>query len=161
MCGILAILKAGGAYLPIDPEYPKDRISYMISDSKTEFLLSHRNLAKEIKCKNIINIDLDSSLYRENKTNLKNISKPSDLSYIIYTSGSTGKPKGVMLTQKNYSNFLASMANKIKYLKQGYKYSIISITTVSFDIFAFETIISLTRGLHLYLTDYFEQKYKK
>ncbi len=145
--------------MPIDPEYPKDRISYMISDSKTEFLLSHRNLAKEIKCKNIINIDLDSSLYRENKTNLKNISKPSDLYYIIYTSGSTGKPKGVMLTQKNYSNFLASMANKIKYLKQGYKYSIISITTVSFDIFAFETIISLTRGLHLYLTDYFEQKY--
>lgn len=157
--GILATLKAGGAYLPIDPEYPQDRISYMLQDSKTEFLLSHKGLAKDIKCKKIINIDLNNNLYFENKNNLKNISKPDDLAYIIYTSGSTGKPKGVMLMQKNYSNFLASMIDKIKYLKQGHKYSIISITTVSFDIFGFETLISLTCGLHLYLTDYFEQKY--
>lgn len=157
--GILAILKAGGAYLPIDPEYPQDRISYMLQDSKTEFLLSHKGLAKDIKCKKIINIDLNNNLYFENKNNLKNISKPDDLAYIIYTSGSTGKPKGVMLMQKNYSNFLASMLDRIKYLKQGHKYSIISITTSSFDIFGFETLISLTCGLHLYLTDYFEQKY--
>lgn len=157
--GILAILKAGGAYLPIDPEYPKDRISYMLQDSQAEILLSHKGLAKDIKCKKIINIDLNNNLYFENKNNLKNISKPNDLAYIIYTSGSTGKPKGVMLMQKNYSNFLASMIDKIKYLKQGHKYSIISITTVSFDIFGFETIISLICGLHLYLTDYFEQKY--
>lgn len=157
--GILAILKAGGAYLPIDPEYPEDRISYMLKDSKTEILLSQRSLSKKVSCKKIINIDLNNSLYYHHKENLKNISKPEDLAYIIYTSGSTGKPKGVMLMQKNYSNFLASMLNNINYLKHGDKHSIISITTVSFDIFGFETLISLACGLHLYLTDYFEQKY--
>ena len=159
LIGILAILKAGGAYLPIDPEYPEDRISYMLEDSKTEILLSNKSINKNIKCKKILNIDLNNSLYNEHKQNLKSISKPSDLAYIIYTSGSTGKPKGVMLTQQNYSNFYIAMLNRIKYLKQGSKYSIISITTVSFDIFGFETLISLTCGLHVYLTDYFEQKY--
>lgn len=157
--GILAILKAGGAYLPIDPEYPEDRISYMIQDSKAEILLTNKFIDKKVKCSKIIDIDLNNILYDNNKENLKNISKPSDLSYIIYTSGSTGKPKGVMLTQQNYSNFYTAMLNRIKYLKNGVKYSIVSITTVSFDIFGFETLISLTRGLHVYLTDYFEQKY--
>ena len=157
---ILAVLKAGGAYLPIDPDYPKDRIEYMLEDSKTQILLSTKNLSGKLSFEiETIFVDLsDSEIYNYNKSNLENISKPNDLSYIIYTSGSTGKPKGVMLTQKNLSNFYASMVNYVKYLPKGPLYSIVSITTVSFDIFGFETLISLTNGLRLFMTNTFEQK---
>ncbi len=155
---ILAVLKSGGAYIPIDPEYPAERINYMLEDSKTAVVITSKNINNNINCNKIIYADLDSSIYAENKQNISNISKPSDLSYIIYTSGSTGKPKGVMLTQKGLSNFYHAMLDKIEYLPDGEQYSIVSITTVSFDIFGFETITSLTRGLNVYITNYFEQK---
>lgn len=158
LISILAVLKAGGAYIPIDPDYPQDRIEYMLTDSKATLLLTQKTLESKVNCQNTILVDLDNQLYSTNKTNLKNISKPDDLSYLIYTSGSTGKPKGVMLTQKNLSNFYASMLQTIAYLKDGQAHSIVSITTLSFDIFGFETLISLCSGLHLYITDYYEQK---
>ncbi len=156
---ILAVLKSGGAYIPIDPEYPSERISYMLENSKTKFLISSASL--KVKCvfiENTILVDLDSEIYDSHKENLANISRPDDLSYLIYTSGSTGLPKGVMLTQKNLSNFCIAMYEKIEYLKDMHNHSIVSMTTVSFDIFIFETIVSLTRGLTLFLTNYFEQK---
>lgn len=158
MVSILAVLKAGGAYIPIDPDYPQDRIEHMLTDSKATLLLTQKALEQKVNCNNKILVDLDSKLYLTNQTNLKNISKPDDLSYLIYTSGSTGKPKGVMLTQKNLSNFYASMLQTIAYLKDKQPHSIVSITTLSFDIFGFETLISLCSGLHLYITDYYEQK---
>ena len=156
---ILAVLKSGGAYIPIDPEYPLERVSYMLENSKSKFLLSTKSLNEKHNFEQeIIEIDLDSELYNNPKENLKHITKPDDLSYLIYTSGSTGTPKGVMLTQKNLCNFCKSMYNKIEYLKADKQYSIVSVTTVSFDIFVFETIVSLTRGLKLFMTNYFEQK---
>lgn len=155
---ILAVLKAGGAYIPIDPEYPIDRVNYMLEDSKARVLLTTRNINIETTNAKIIYADLGSPIYNANKSNLENISKPTDLSYIIYTSGSTGKPKGVMLTQKNFTNFYNAMLEKIEYLPIGKQYSIASITTLSFDIFGFETLISLTNGLNVYITNYFEQK---
>ncbi len=160
---ILAVLKAGGAYIPIDPEYPEDRISYMLENSKASVILSAEHLASKIENINfngkVIFADLNNEeIYNLPKNNIDNISKPDDLSYIIYTSGSTGMPKGVMLTQKNLTNFINSMINKIEYLNDGIYHSIVSITTVSFDIFAFETIVSLCRGLKLFITDESEQK---
>lgn len=158
LVSILAVLKAGGAYIPIDPDYPQDRIEYMLTDSKATLLLTKKELEHKVNCQNKILVDLSNELYQANHTNLRNISKPDDLSYLIYTSGSTGKPKGVMLTQKNLSNFYASMLQTIAYLKDKQPHSIVSITTLSFDIFGFETLISLCSGLHLYITDYYEQK---
>ena len=119
------------------------------------------NLIKEFKIYNdnvdVINMNAEE-VYENNKENLENISKPEDLSYLIYTSGSTGTPKGVMLKQKNLSNFYNSMKNIIEYLKDRKNHKILSITTVSFDIFAFETLMSLTRGLTVYLTSENGQK---
>ena len=157
---ILAVLKSGGSYIPIAPDYPDNRIEYMLSNSKAEILLTEKSLVKRVNFdKEIICITLDNSeIYNKNKENLSNISKPDDLSYIIYTSGSTGKPKGVMLTQKNLTNFYHSMVKNIKYLTFKKQPQIVSITTLSFDIFIFETLISLARGLKLYITNYYEQK---
>ena len=157
---ILAVLKSGGCYIPIAPEYPDSRIKYMLDNSNASILLTEKSLQNKVDFdKKILYITLDNSkIYNSHKENLENISKPDDLSYIIYTSGSTGNPKGVMLTQKNLTNFYHSMVNRIDYLNSDKQRKIVSITTLSFDIFVFETLISLTRGLRLYITDYYEQK---
>ena len=160
---ILGVLKSGGSYIPIDPEYPEDRISYMLSNSKCKMLLSNSALTFKIKNTefdgNVVYLDLlDNTSSKLSEDNLKNISKPNDLSYIIYTSGSTGNPKGVMLTQQNLSNFVSSMMNKIEYLNDSKQHSIVSITTVSFDIFLFETLVSLCFGLKVFITNESEQK---
>ena len=153
---ILATLKSGGCYIPIALDYPNERIEYMLKDSSANILLTSEE--QRIKTdKKIININ-NPKIYEDNKENLDNISKPEDLSYLIYTSGSTGTPKGVMLKQQNLTNFYNSMKEKIEYLRDGNNYRIISITTVSFDIFAFESLMSLTRGLTVYITNENQQK---
>ena len=156
LISILAVLKSGGSYIPIAVDYPKDRVQYMLEDSDASILLTSQNRRNRVD-KKIINVK-EPSIYEKHKENLENISNPEDLSYLIYTSGSTGTPKGVMLKQQNLSNFYNSMKNIIDYLKDGKNHKILSITTVSFDIFAFETLMSLTRGLTVYLTNENGQK---
>ena len=156
LISMLAVLKSGGAYIPIAPDYPKDRIEYMLEDSEATIILTSQN-RRNLADKKLINVK-DDKIYENHKENLENISKPEDLSYLIYTSGSTGTPKGVMLKQKNLSNFYNSMKNIIEYLKDEKNHKILSITTVSFDIFGFETLMSLTRGLTVYLTSENGQK---
>lgn len=153
---ILAVLKSGGCYIPIALDYPADRVEYMLKDSGATILLTDKE--SEFKTeKKVINVK-DPKIYSFDVNNIENISKPEDLAYIIYTSGSTGTPKGVMLKQQNLSNFYVSMKNIIKYLKDENKHKILSITTVSFDIFAFEMLISLAGGLTVCLTNENEQK---
>lgn len=156
LISMLAVLKSGGSYIPIAPDYPRDRIEYMLEDSEASIILTSQN-RRNLADKKLINVK-DEKIYETHKENLGNISNPEDLSYLIYTSGSTGTPKGVMLKQKNLSNFYNSMKNLIEYLEDGKNHKILSITTVSFDIFGFETLMSLTRGLTVYLTNENEQK---
>ena len=156
LISMLAVLKSGGSYIPIAPDYPRDRIEYMLEDSEANIILTSQN-RRNLADKKLINVK-DEKIYEIHKENLENISNPEDLSYLIYTSGSTGTPKGVMLKQKNLSNFYNSMKNLIEYLKDEKSHKILSITTVSFDIFGFETLMSLTRGLTVYLTNENEQK---
>lgn len=135
----------------------------MLEDSSAVLLLSQRDLQSKLDFhSNTLYIDLDNTtLYSRDIMPLMNISEPNDLSYVIYTSGSTGTPKGVMLTQKCLSNFYIAMLNYVEYLSTTELYSIVSITSVSFDIFIFETLIPLARGLKLVVTNYFEQKITK
>lgn len=104
---ILAILKAGAAYLPIDCQYPKDRISHILQDSKAVSIISTRDIIEKHEI-DIQKILLDEFIYREQKNidfNL-NLLKPHDLAYVIYTSGSTGKPKGVMVSHLSFTEFV-------------------------------------------------------
>ena len=109
--GILGILKAGGAYLPLAPDFPKDRISYMLSDSSAEILLvqdkTNFEYAFDGKIINIENMDI----YSESSENLTPVIGSRDLAYVIYTSGSTGKPKGVMVEHRSLVNRLSWMQN--------------------------------------------------
>lgn len=105
MVGILGILKAGGAYLPIDPDYPAERIHYMLEDSNATLLLTETNLIDKISfAKKVIDLQ-DENNYAKEKHNPVPINTPIDLAYVIYTSGSTGPAKGVMIEHHNLVNF--------------------------------------------------------
>ncbi len=97
--GLLGILKAGGAYVPLDPSYPKERLAFMLEDSKATILLTQEKLKEELPASEVMMVCLDSdreiisSECRENPTRW---TEPDNLAYVIYTSGSTGKPKGVL-----------------------------------------------------------------
>ena len=99
--GMLGILKAGGAYLPIDTDYPQDRINYLIEDSGAEVILTAKRLNKVIDSKkNVLDIYtiINSSVAT---SDLYIVNQPQDACYIIYTSGTTGKPKGVVIEHRN------------------------------------------------------------
>ncbi len=100
--GILAILKAGGAYLPIDTNYPQERIDYMLEDSGSELILSQRELMQGSSIHfaedKVIYIDNEeATCSKESSANLALQIKSGSLAYVIYTSGTTGRPKGVMV----------------------------------------------------------------
>lgn len=106
MISILGVLKAGAVYVPIDPEYPKERISYILNDTKCDFIITnsanHQLLNAIVGKATLVTIDTEWSAIQqmENIPILADV-KPSNLAYVIYTSGSTGTPKGVMIEHYN------------------------------------------------------------
>jgi fengycin family lipopeptide synthetase D len=103
--GMLAILKAGGAYLPMDVDYPRERIDYLIEDSGMTILLASRDLQMQVSpMVTVLLIEATAGLTEEVVIN--HINQASDLCYIIYTSGTTGRPKGVMIEHRNVVRLL-------------------------------------------------------
>ena len=148
IASILGVLKAGGAYLPIDPNYPMERIKYLLEDSSTGILLTQKHLKDRVSYQGeVIDIE-DDGIYEGDNEELENINKASDLAYIIYTSGSTGKPKGVMIEHKG-------MANLKTYFQQNYhvdeKDNMLQFASSSFDASVWEIFTSLLTGATLYM----------
>jgi amino acid adenylation domain-containing protein len=101
---ILGVLKAGGTYVPLDPDYPSDRVIYMLEDSQVCVLLTQIEFAPQLPPHQaqVIFIDqIPAELESEKATNPEVNVHPDNAAYIIYTSGSTGKPKGVVVTHRN------------------------------------------------------------
>ena len=146
--GMISILKAGGAFLPIDPEYPKDRIDYMIEDSNVAILLTQTNLKDKIHFEGeVINLE-DQSLFAGECSNLGKINQPNHLAYVIYTSGSTGKPKGVQIEH-------TSIVNQIFGLEKIYTFDTalhhILLASFTFDPSVQQIFLPLTSGGQLFL----------
>lgn len=156
---ILGILKSGHAYMPIDPEYPIERINFMLENSKTKLLITTENFSKKITYDQNY-ILFEKLLFNETIKNLNiNISN-SDHCYIMYTSGSTGIPKAVTINHYNVLNFIKSMQDRLDYIpSQNNK--VISVTTVCFDIFVFELYPTLLSGLTLVIADELESRSPK
>ncbi len=144
--GILAVLKAGGAYLPVDPEYPRDRIAFMLNDSSAQILLTQKELLELLPEQEIESICIDAdwpAIARHSEDNLEHISDAEDLAYIIYTSGTTGTPKGVMIDHGNLTNSL--LASQIQF-GIGADDVIPCVASFSFDISIFEFLSPLLAG---------------
>ncbi|MFF2290596.1 amino acid adenylation domain-containing protein [Peribacillus butanolivorans] len=102
--GVLGIIKSGGAYVPIDPKYPEERISYMLTDCSASILLVSGKAEMREECEEV---SLSETFGDQRmKTNLPNVNTPTDLIYVIYTSGSTGKPKGAMVEHRNVTKLV-------------------------------------------------------
>jgi tyrocidine synthetase-3 len=167
--GILGILKAGGAYLPIDPEYPKERIDYMLKDSNAQVLV-----VNDTTCASWLSFAPDALLNLSEGHHLNfpasqlpsfPASLPSSLAYIMYTSGSTGKPKGVLVTHRN----VVRLVTHCNYVELGEETRILQTGAPVFDATTFEMWGALLNGGQLVLVQkeaildatLLEQKLKK
>lgn len=149
--GILGILKAGGAYVPVDPEYPSERITYMLGDISAALVVS--NKASRVNLDGMLPvpvIELDGDWELIGKESIENPgikASPSDLAYVIYTSGSTGRPKGVMIEHGSVVSLIKG-ADYINIQKE----DVLLVTgSPSFDITTFEYWSMLLNGGRLIL----------
>ncbi|UFJ41460.1 amino acid adenylation domain-containing protein [Brevibacillus humidisoli] len=113
---IMAIFKAGGIYVPLDPAYPKERLSYMIEDAEMKLLLTYESLKQTFPDKAGIAICLDSDweeIAQESDQPVDSGCKPEDVAYVIYTSGSTGRPKGAMVEHRGMVNHLYAKVDEL------------------------------------------------
>jgi amino acid adenylation domain-containing protein/non-ribosomal peptide synthase protein (TIGR01720 family) len=146
MVGLLGILKAGGAYLPLDPHYPQERLSFMLTDADVKVLLTQDALLTSLPEHEAEVVCLDTDWQRVAEHSSDNPSSAvtaENLAYVIYTSGSTGRPKGVCISHHNLLNFLSAMQQR-----PGLSPSdiLLAVTTLSFDIAALELFLPLSLG---------------
>lgn len=147
--GILGVLKAGGAYLPLDPNYPKERLAFMLEDSQVSVLLTQQRLMASLPTNTarIISLDTDwDAIAQHTPENLICEVTSDHLAYVIYTSGSTGKPKGVMITHRGICNTLYWRQNTFKLTA---KDKILQTISFSFDPSVWQIFWPLSFGAQL------------
>jgi amino acid adenylation domain-containing protein len=154
MIGVLGILKAGGAYLPLDPDYPTERLSYMLEDSGAPVVLTQSSLLEKVPAQEkvrIICLDREGeAISKQSSATMDVTYHPKNLAYIIYTSGSTGKPKGVQVPHGAVVNFLTSMSREPGFGKDDV---LLAVTTLSFDIHVLEIFLPLLVGGRVVIAD--------
>src|SRR5581483_1342514 len=138
---VLAVLKCGAAYVPLDPEYPRNRVEFMVQDSGARIVLSKKALLEGYNLAGATVLDLDLATIANNLSStpvpLSN-SPASTVAYVIYTSGSTGKPKGVQIPHSAVVNFLESMRKQPGFSSNDV---LLAVTSLSFDIAGLELFL--------------------
>jgi len=150
LIGIFGIMKIGATYIPIDPEYPMERIQYIVEDSQPDLILRNTQLVElkdmdakiiEIGAKNIDMADVEYEL--EEGVALGEEYCPDDIAYIMYTSGSTGKPKGVVVEHRNIAGYIKGFKDEFKVTKED---SVLQQSNYCWDTFVEEAYPILTEG---------------
>jgi amino acid adenylation domain-containing protein len=148
---LLGTLKAGGTYVPLDPSFPRDRLSYMLNDAGIQTLVTQQKYSSwfdEFTGSEVL-IDINYKIIdKQKKVNLNERIFSDSLAYVIYTSGSTGRPKGVQIEHKSLVNFLISMQREPGINE---KDRLLSVTTLSFDIAGLEIFLPLITGARVVL----------
>ncbi|HEY3579053.1 MAG TPA: amino acid adenylation domain-containing protein, partial [Pyrinomonadaceae bacterium] len=147
--GILGVLKAGGGYVPIDPDYPRERVAQMLSDSGIRLLLAQQHLNEQLPehSAQVVNLDSDwQEIAQYPLTNPPTVTTTENLAYMIYTSGSTGRPKGVMVPHRALNNHMAWMQRRFPLAPTD---RVIQKTPFSFDASVWELFAPLLIGARL------------
>lgn len=142
---LLGVLKTGAGYVPLDPEYPVDRLNFMLEDAELTYLISQPNYIQRLSTVEnsfLIQALLTESSGQPTKNPSVNITGGA-ICYVIYTSGSTGKPKGVMVPHSSVSNFLQSMVETPGIATTD---KLLAVTTLSFDIAVLELYLPIISG---------------
>jgi amino acid adenylation domain-containing protein len=149
---LLAVLKTGAAYLPIDTNYPVDRIRFMTQDAQPTLVLTHTTTQHlwndDTPTLRLDNPTLQTQLTGHDTTDPTTTPDPAHPAYVIYTSGSTGVPKGVTIPHRGLANFLCDMKSRVG-VREGDRF--LSVTTIAFDIAGLEIYLPLLCGAGLVL----------
>ncbi|RMQ47757.1 Amino acid adenylation [Pseudomonas cichorii] len=144
--GLLGILKAGAAYVPLDPDYPAQRIAYMLEDSTPSVLLSEQSVLERVPQLSIPLVLLDEPLAgRDDNPSIAEL-RSSHLAYVIYTSGSTGNPKGVMVEHRSLVNYSLDAARLFELNSRD---TVLQQNTLNFDLSIEEIFPALLAGATL------------
>jgi amino acid adenylation domain-containing protein len=149
--GLLGILKAGAAYVPLDPSYPRDRLAYMIEDSRIAVLLAQQHSTAELPEHNTKVVLLDTGwdeIDRHSSESPRVELDPNNSAYVIYTSGSTGQPKGAVNTH-------SGICNRLLWMQSAYRLNerdrVLQKTPFSFDVSVWEFFWPLLTGARMVL----------
>lgn len=154
MVAMLGILKAGGAYLPIDPEYPPDRLRFMMDDAQAPLVVTEAAVVEKLLFLNesdygVISLDGGREVIAKYPaTDPEPISGPQNLAYIIYTSGSTGKAKGAMIEHGSAVNYACSEIKR-RGIVVGERISMLA--SISFDASLADALPALLSGSSLFI----------
>lgn len=148
VAALLGVVRSGRPYIPLDPDFPKERLEYIIRHSRCESLLLTRALAGYIDIPEVSTLVLEDLLTTSPAGSAAYCPGPTDSAYIIYTSGSTGNPKGVEIGHRALTNFLWSMKHEPGITQQDLLFA---VTTCSFDISILELFLPLISGATVYI----------
>lgn len=154
LVAVLAVMKCGAAFIPMDPAYPADRVSYVLSDSDGRFVITSADKCGTYPGRGI-GIDALKQEASGCPSDAPDIAvSPDDIAYMIYTSGSTGTPKGVMLQHRGITNYLTPHpANPHTYAVATGTDCVLCSATVSFDLSILEYGTALFNGKRLVFAD--------
>ena len=141
---MLGVWKAGGAYVPIDPEYPSDRIQYMLEESKAGLLLTQQTLSEQVSFSGEAIYLEDQSMQTAEASNLESVTKLNHLAYVIFTSGTTGKPKGVMIEHGHIQSMIYAWIKG--YGLDTFQVNLLQMASFSFDVFVGDLARALLHG---------------
>ena len=145
---LMAILKSGAAYVPIDPNYPADRVAYMLDDASAPLVISHSSLSGMLPAPSesfqpVFIDQVGAQLLDYASDNPQQEINSDSLAYVIYTSGSTGKPKGVMITHGN-ATALIHWAKSV--FSEDDLDGVLAATSICFDLSVYELFVTLAAG---------------
>ncbi len=150
VAALLAVLRAGGAYLPLDPDYPADRLAFMLADSGARLVLTSTSLAGRLPdfAGEVVRVD---QAFPHSRTPAPSHSPfPDNLAYVVYTSGSTGRPKGVMVSHGAAAGLLGAAVATFG-ARPGDR--VAQTTSLSFDASILEIFLALLSGAALHVAD--------